>query len=355
MSVNTMFNTYLQEKKSSLLVALDAYLTKQKAQTNLSGTPWGTDALQRLIDYAKNGKMIRGGLVYLGYAMQAVDEHPDLEKIALAMELFHAGLLIHDDIIDNASERRGMPSIHTSYTELMNKRQSRYPKNTGRSMAICTGNVAFFLGMQLLSELENKEVATFCAKELQIVNYAQMQDIALGAATKPVEKIEEILALYQGKTGRYSVLLPLTMGAMLGSANPSTIKHIQKFSDNIGVAYQLVDDMLDLFGDPKTTGKAVGTDIKEGKQTPYIFFLRQLVNESITTRINELFSKGETTQEDILWVQETVKVHNIDKKILEMIENYKKEAIEAITRIPMKPMSHDLILSFVEYLTNRIQ
>ncbi len=355
MSVNTMFNTYLQEKKSSILAALDAYLTKQKAQTNLSGTPWGTDALQRLKDYATNGKMIRGGLVYLGYAMQAVDKHPELEKIALAMELFHAGLLIHDDIIDNASERRGMPSIHTSYTELMNKRQSRYPKNTGRSMAICTGNVAFFLGMQLLSEIENKEMVTFCAKELQIVNYAQMQDIALGAATKPMDKIEEILALYQGKTGRYSVLLPLTMGAMLGSANPSTLKHIQKFSDNIGIAYQLVDDMLDLFGDPKMTGKAVGTDIKEGKQTPFIFFLRQRGDETITTHINELFTKGEATPEDIAWVQETVKTHHIDEKIHQMIETYKKEAIEAVTRIPMKQPTHDLILSFVEYLTNRIQ
>jgi geranylgeranyl diphosphate synthase type I len=287
--------------------------------------------------------------------MQTDRKDDDLLKLALAMELFHAGLLIHDDIMDNAETRRGMPSLHTAYTELLNKRQARYPKNSGRSLAICAGNVSFFLGMQLLSETDNPKITTFCAKELQTVNYAQMQDIALGAAGKPVEHLEEILSLYQNKTGRYSVLLPLTLGAMLGGAKEATLKHIAKFSDSLGIAYQLVDDTLDLFGNPQKTGKAVGTDIREGKQTPYIFFLRQLNDQADSSRIDTLFAKGETTPNDIAWVQANVREHHIDEKITEMIETYKKEAIEAISRIPMKQPEHDLFVSFVEYLTNRIQ
>ena len=142
---------------------------------------------------------------------------------------------------------------------------------------------------------------------------------------------------------------------MLGNAKESSLKHIKKFSDAIGIAYQLVDDALDVFGNPKQTGKAIGTDIKERKQTPYIFFLRELNDKTIQNHITELFSQKEITEKDIAWVKEQICAHHIDKKIHTMINEYKQQAIEAISRIPMKHPEHELFLSFVDYLTNRIQ
>lgn len=354
-----MFNTYLQEKKASILAALDMYIATQKSQNNIAETPWGTDALQRIAQYAQNGKMIRGALVFLGYCMQKKEIDEECIKLALATEIMSSAILIHDDIIDNADLRRGKPSIHTAYTELMTKQNSRYPKNTGKSLGICVGDASFFLGYQLLSELTDEEttkpIIHLFSKEYTLLTYAQMQDVVLGSSSKEVKNIGEILSLYKNKTARYSVLLPLTAGATLANANEATIKHLAKFSENIGIAYQLVDDRLDLFGDPKATGKTVGTDIKEGKQTPYIFFLRQLGDETITTHIGELFAKGEITPDDIAWVKEQVKKHHIDKKIIQMIEEYKKSAMEAIERIPMREEEKELFGSFVEYLTNRIQ
>lgn len=354
-----MFNTYLHEKKSSILSALDAYITKQKSQNNIADTPWGIDALQRIVQYSQNGKMIRGSLVCLGYCMQKKEIDDECIKLALATEIMSSAILIHDDIIDNADIRRGKPSIHAAYTELMTKQNSRYPKNTGKSLGICIGDAAFFLGYQLLSELTDEEtikpIIHLFSKEYTLLTYAQMQDVVLGASNKEVKNIDEILNLYKNKTARYSVLLPLTAGATLANANDATLKHLAKFSENIGVAYQLVDDRLDLFGDPKQTGKSVGTDIQEGKQTPYIFFLRQLGDETISTHINELFAKGDTTSEDIVWVQEKVKEHHIDEKITVMIDEYRMQAMEAIKRIPMRQTEQDLFHSFVEYLSNRIQ
>jgi len=350
-----MFNEYLKAKKESILKALTTYITQQKGKNCITGSSWGTDALNRLEQYIQNGKCIRGSLVFLGYDIQGLEKNDDVTTLALAMEFFHAGLLIHDDIMDNADKRRGMASIHASYKELLTKKQGEHPDTSGESLAICVGNVAFFCGMQIIASLNNKEIATFCAKELQIVNYAQMMDIVLGVVQTPVKNINEILTLYQNKTGRYSVLLPLTLGAMLGNAKTSSLKHIKKYSDAVGIAYQLVDDTLDLFGNPKQTGKPVGTDIREKKQTPYIFFLRQLEDEEIEGHIAQIFSKNTLTEEDIVWIKTQVKAHHIDVKLQEMIAQYNLQAKEAISRIPMEKRERTLFLSFVDYLTNRIQ
>lgn len=350
-----MFDEYLKAKKESILEALTTYITQQKGQNSIASSSWGTDALNRLEQYIQNGKCIRGSLVFLGYDIQGTEKNDDVLTLALAMEFFHAGFLIHDDIMDNADRRRGMPSIHTSYRELLTKKQGEHPDDSGRALAICVGNVAFFCGMQLIASVNNKEIATFCAKELQIVNYAQMLDIILGTTQTPVKSINEILTLYQNKTGRYSVLLPLTLGAMLGNAKTSSLKHIKKFSDALGIAYQLVDDTLDLFGNPNQTGKPVGTDIKEKKQTPYIFFLRQLEDKDVESHIAQIFSKNIVTEEDIVWVKKQVQMHHFDTKLPEMIAQYNMQAKDAISRIPMKERERTLFLSFVDYLTNRIQ
>ncbi len=349
-----MFSSYLQQKKELILQALSAYIASQKNQ-DVGINEWKLDALDRIEAFMQNGKMIRGTLVYLGATIAEAKDTEDLANLALAMEFFQTGLLMHDDIIDNATARRGKPTLHTTYTELMNKKQSRYPKNTGTSLAILTGDIAFFLGMQLLTKLQNQSLATFCTKELQTVSYAQMLDVALGASNRPAKSINDILKMYQNKTGRYSILLPLTIGAMMGKANAQTLKHIAKSSEALGIAFQLVDDSLDIFGNEQITGKTIGTDIQEGKQTPYIHFLRALGDETITQHIQELFNKGTITPEDMVWVKQKIKKTGIDKKIVAMISEYKTQAIEAITRIPMKNETQKLTLSFVEYLTNRIQ
>ncbi|MFH0749308.1 MAG: polyprenyl synthetase family protein [Candidatus Gottesmanbacteria bacterium] len=353
-----MFTSYQQEKKACILSALTTFIAKQKQQ-DASGNQWRLDVLERLSTYIQGGKMIRGTLVYLGYEAQTTHKSDDVTKVALAVEILSSGILIHDDIIDNSDMRRGKPSIHASYTDLMAKQQSRYPKNTGKSLALCVGDTAYFLAYQLLSELSDPTTAIrlikLCSNEYKLLTYAQMQDITLGATNKPVKDIEEIFTLYKDKTARYSVLFPLTAGAMLGNATSQTIKHIAKFSENIGIAYQLVDDKLDLFGTEKETGKPVGTDIREGKQTPFIYFLRQVGDNNIHNHLVELFSKGAITQEDITWVQQAIKTHHIDEKITSMISRYERVAKETIIRVPMEKKYQDLFLSFVEYLTHRIQ
>ena len=228
--------------------------------------------------------MIRGALVFLGNELSDKEPSNDVLLTAQAAELFQAGLLIHDDIMDNDETRRGKPSMHTQYTELMIQENAGYPKNTGKSMAICVGDTAFFLGYQCLSHIVNKHrkaiMMSLFSKELRNVCFAQMQDVYNGSSQRHAA-LSDILHLYQHKTGTYTITLPLTAGALLGNASIQTIRHIEQLGNNLGIAFQLTDDMLNLFGDPDITGKPTGSDIREGKQTPYIIYFRK---EGIETK-----------------------------------------------------------------------
>jgi len=353
-----MFKQYQQEKKSLILKELKEFFTKQK-QGQLPYNPWGNEVFERLTLSLQNGKMIRGTLVFLGSEIQKSQNQESIVSLALAIELMHTGLLIHDDIMDNAESRRGLPTLHVSYSTMMQQKKSRYPKNTGRALAICVGDAAFFLGFQLLSHYKNKEISqqltSLYAKELHIVTTAQMFDISLGASSKPGIKLEDILSMYQEKTGRYSIYLPLIVGATCTNEPQSTCDHLKKFSDHIGIAYQLIDDTLDLFGSKQDTGKAVGQDIREGKQTPYMYYLHTIGDSAINTRLESLFSKGDISEEDLAWVQQTIRAHHIDTKIHSLIKLHTDLSLEAIQKIPMNNTQTQLFSSFVEYVTNRIQ
>jgi len=336
-----MFPSYLQEKKELLINSLHDFFKLQKATTI---NRWGKDAIERLEIFMRNGKMIRGTLVFLGYDLISQNSSNDILAVAQAAEFFQAGLLIHDDIMDNDELRRGKPSMHTQYTNLMLQENARYPKNTGRSFAICVGDAAFFLGYHLLNKIENvnsrQKLTDIFSNELTNVSFAQMQDVYNGASKRNAT-LDDIFRLYQYKTGQYSIALPLTAGAILAGARKETLRHIEKFGGALGIAFQLTDDTLNLFGDPKITGKPIGSDIREGKQTPYLFYLLQ-----------EGVGLPDT---DIQGIKKNIIKYGIDKKINDLIQSYTTSARETMQRIPLPREQKDTIASLVDYLTHRIK
>jgi geranylgeranyl diphosphate synthase type I len=336
-----MFQTYLQGKKRLLTASLHDFFKLQKP---LAINRWGKDAIERLELFMQNGKMIRGALVFLGYDILSQHTSNDILLVAEAAELFQAGLLIHDDIMDNDELRRGKPSIHSQYANLMVQENARFPKNSGSSLAQCVGDATFFLGFQLLNQLRDSEIRqkliTLFSKELTSVCFSQMQDVYNGVSLRNAT-LHDILLLYQHKTGQYSIALPLMAGAILAGANKETLRHIDKFGADLGIAFQLTDDTLNMFGDPKITGKPIGSDIREGKQTPYLFYLRQ---EGISI-----------TDTDIQVIKKEIIEFGIDKKIQNHIQSYATSAREAIQRIPLPREQRDIIESLVDYLTHRIK
>jgi len=346
-----MFTDYLQQKKEVQIHTLHTFIASHK-NNRIPDNKWRNDMLERLARFIPSGKMIRAALVYLGFEVAGAKAVPDIDSIALAAEFFQSGLLIHDDIMDNDKQRRGQPSVHMQYTDLMHKLQSRDPQNSGKSLALCVGNAAYFYGFELLGAHET--LVRLFAQELADVVTAQMQDVSWGATENRIP-LESILSMYQYKTGRYSIALPLMAGALLGEAHQDTVKHLEKFGSDLGVAFQLKDDSLNLFGNPEITGKPIGSDLREKKQTPYMFFLSMEQNAQFDEKIKKIIHRGRIEESDITDIIHTIKKLGIDQKVFDLQEKYTKSAKETLQKIPMKEETKLLFDAFVEYLINRVQ
>ncbi|MBT3272922.1 MAG: hypothetical protein HN368_07200, partial [Spirochaetales bacterium] len=141
--------------------------------------PLGPDVLSRIIDFAEQGKMIRGGLVCLADGLATGRVSADSFTAGAAIELFQSALLVHDDIMDRDLYRRGNPSVFHQYATDARLSSFRDPDHLGEGLGICAGDIAFFLGFELLTDLGPQsgsfiKIFSRSARELSYVGIAQM-------------------------------------------------------------------------------------------------------------------------------------------------------------------------------------
>ncbi|MBC7936132.1 MAG: polyprenyl synthetase family protein [Rhizobacter sp.] len=197
------------------------------------------------------GKRVRPIAVLMGNELFN-DIDPDAYHVANAIELFHNFSLIHDDIMDKAPLRRGIPTVHTQY---------------GDSSALLAGDVMLVKAYEYLSQLRseylpavlhlfNKTAKEVCEGQQMDMDFEKKENVSLD------EYVEMI-------TLKTSVLLAasLQLGAIIGGARGNSQQHIYEFGKNLGIAFQVQDDYLDCYGDPEKFGKQVGGDILSNKKT----------------------------------------------------------------------------------------
>jgi len=329
--------TFFEELKQSINRRLDELLREKGSAGFQSGTlsPLMVD---RLIDFAGRGKMIRGGLVMLGYRLFGGD--PDSEQghsvldTAAVMELFQSALLIHDDIMDRDMIRRGMPSFFAQYSRDFQEAGLSDGYHLGESVAICGGDMAIFFGYEILGslELEGSQLAALVSlfsREMTWVGMAQVADVIWGSSPE-LPREEDILNLYRFKTGRYTFSLPLMAGALLAGADTGAVEVIARAGELLGQGFQLKDDELDLWGAPDQLGKPVGTDIKEGKKTVHWLRLLNRVGPEDRRWLLSLPGKDEVSSQDIERVKALMEQQEIFQELAELIRHNSEKALALV-------------------------
>lgn len=338
---------YFQQARPGIAAAISEIL-KEAAPRLGAISPLGSQLAARLEAYAHAGKMIRGILVRLGYELCA-PEAPGaamvgvLERAGAAMEFFQAGLLIHDDIMDRDTMRRGNATVHTQYERDAAQAQAADPVHHGLSLAVCAGDVAFFLGFQVLASLpvpadlreRAREVAAFSAQELGLVGVAQMQDVrsgggGIGSDPDPAQ----ILRVYRYKTGRYTFSMPLVAGAMLARGGPAQRAALEQAGENLGVVFQLKDDELGIFGDPAQSGKQAASDIREDKKTLLRHFLFEAADPDLRGKLAAVFGRRDSGLEDLRFVREAMEKTGARAKVREYMNCFAQEAADRIASLP---------------------
>jgi len=246
----------------------------------------------------RGGKRLRPALLYHSYRMFNKTNLEKVQKLSIFIELIQSFLLIHDDIMDKSELRRGDITIHKLYGQFATENNYQDKENFGNSMGILLGDLANQLAIQIItnSEFEDSkklQLLGLIFKEISAVIFGQAHDILYSLRTDYT--IEDIMFVHYYKTAKYTYEIPIISGAMLAGASVNQLNILRKYSKSAGIAFQIHDDILGIFGDDEITGKPTLSDISEGKHTLLTFIANQKANVEDKKILKEYIGKKDIT------------------------------------------------------------
>lgn len=350
--MTTNFFKYQPQIKQRILEVLSA------AEQQFSLFEMDEAIFKHVLEVSVKGKQFRGSLLTSFY--EALGKQRDLKAavdLAVAVELYGTALLIHDDIMDRSELRRGVSSTYTFFQDLAKKKSLHDPHQFGISTAISVADMLFFLADSLVYQLEvlaqtRIKLASVCSHELTVLGLAQVEDIRMASDSSAVTK-EKILAMYRGKTGRYTGRWPLELAAVLANVPAKKIPEICEVGENIGVLFQLIDDQLGMFGEAAETGKSTTSDITEGKKTLYYFYLHKHLSTSDREKVFQIVGNTQATKQQVQNIKQTIRDHKIDQLVAKDIEELKQSVAQSIPTLSISRSAQQLLNTVLEVVTNR--
>jgi len=284
------------------------------------------------------GKRIRPALVIMACDLFAGAVEPALLP-AMAIEVFHNFTLLHDDIMDRSELRRGSPTVHVKYNE---------------NVAILSGDVMSILASRLMNQAPgvvlNVVHDVFTKTAMQVCEGQQM-DMNFEELTSVTE--EEYLGMIELKTA-VLIAASLKIGAILGGASQRDAEDLYEFGRNLGLAFQLQDDLLDTYGDPSVTGKKVGTDIVDNKKTILVI---QALDTASDKQKEELLgwlrAKKFDPDEKIRALTAIFDSLNVKELTEKRIHEYYQQALKNLENLNRPQERKTELYNFASFLMNR--
>ena len=297
------------------------------------------------------GKRIRPVLLIAGYLSQGKEPDEGVFDVATAVELFHNFLLIHDDVIDKDEVRRGLPTLWKRFQEELNLDQ-----HLAFSLAISTGDILYAYVVEKLAKADlppdqRIKVLERFTHAMELTGYGENLDIYLSVI--PIEEVDEkwISVVHELKTGVYTISFPLALGAELAGADEDTLNALYEYGVNAGIAFQLHDDILGVFGDPEKTGKPVGNDIREGKRTLLLLTAYRNADEEGRKILEEAI--GSNDEEKIRKAIEVIEKTGARDYVERVKKEFAEEAIARIKGLNLKNGIDRFLEEFAIYLITR--
>ncbi|WP_246852784.1 polyprenyl synthetase family protein [Naasia sp. SYSU D00948] len=303
--------------------------------------------------FLRGGKRFRALFCWEGWRAVTADPRAaslgaveGVVAVAGALELFHAAALVHDDIIDRSDTRRGGPSAHRRFEKLHSERgYAGDPASFGQAGAVLLGDMLQSWSDDLLTEgLRGVDEASARSARTEFermrldVTAGQYLDLVEERAWRVVPEDDALLRaqrviLY--KSAKYSVEAPIVIGARMGGAGDDEIAALRDFGVPLGVAFQLRDDLLGVFGDPAVTGKPAGDDLAEGKRTVLIAIARSLMPSGSRRLLDELLGDPDLSPDQVALLQRTIRESGAVDRVEEMIEDNASRARAALAAAPV--------------------
>ena len=319
-----------------LLPEIQNILSAEIEKINFNRNPHG---LYEPIQYtlALGGKRIRPALTLLACNLFTDDIRPAVNP-ALGLEIFHNFTLLHDDIMDKADVRRGQPTVHKRWNE---------------NAAILSGDVMMILSYQYMTDVPeqhlNKVLNAFSQMAIEI---CEGQQYDMEFESREDVSAEEYLHMIRLKT---AVLLgtALKIGAWIGGGSNEDAQLLYDFGINIGLAFQLKDDLLDVYGDEKTFGKKIGGDISCNKKTYLLIHAKNLASGTDAEELARYLKTTEPSEEKIRAVTDLYNRLGVREICEERMDYYYNEAVAALEKVSVSAEKKQELRNLAKNLMNR--
>jgi geranylgeranyl diphosphate synthase type I len=339
-----MMNQYFEEYPKKVEKVLSNFF-KMKKENCKNETI--RDVIEKIEEYTlRGGKRIRPVLMIFGYRLYDGKDVDEIIKASASLELVQSYLLIHDDIIDESLLRRGKPTIHKIFEKEYDN------KKIGTDLAIIAGDLADSYAVEFISSSNFEDRLKYKAlvklsEIIEYTGYGQVLDILSPYQSTNFE--ENLLLIHKYKTAKYTIEGPLILGGLLAGKNDFDM--ISKYAINVGIAFQLQDDILGLFGDEKALGKPVTSDLEEGKKTLLIIKILERANKDEIDKVLNILGSKNISTEELQYVRDiTVKTGSL-KYSQTMSERLIADAINAIK--DLETPEKEFLIEFANYVISR--
>lgn len=258
---------------------VETELTRFFAAARLRATDYGEHYValwDSLEEASSGGKRVRPALVLAAYSGFGGRDQSLVAPVAVSFELLHTAFLIHDDVIDRDLNRRGVANIAGRFNDraLAHGAAADQAGVWAAAAAILAGDLALSEAHRALAKLPvdvhtRLRLLDLLDRAVFVSAAGELADVTNSSSNRPLS-VAEVISTLENKTAVYSFEAPLQAGAVLAGASAEAIRLLGCYGRLVGVAFQLTDDLLGVFGDPLKTGKSVSADLREGKQTALI-------------------------------------------------------------------------------------
>lgn len=352
------FKKILSDYKNRLNIELEIFFKKKILESRKISS-----ASAEMVDFVREftmrgqSKRFRAFLIVCGYEGFGGKNRKEIFRCAPFIEIVHSYLLMHDDIIDQDDLRRGGPTAHKFYEKAIIKSSIENRRHMGMSMAILAGDIGCALGLEMFMrarfEAQKKIRATEKINEL-------LSDVIHGETLDVVMQIDsnaqrsDIVKVYEFKTARYSISQPLEIGAILAGASTAELRAIRRMSIPVGIAFQIKDDLLGLFGETEEIGKPAGSDIREGKQTLLLSLAMEKATGAQKKRMRELLGRPDISKIEIEEFRDIVRATGAMSACQNMIdENIAKGKKELDKIESLNKKTRNILFMLFDYINQR--
>ncbi len=307
--------------------------------------------------YSAGGKRLRSYMTFLTYDSFSDLMPETIVPAASAQELLHMAMLIHDDIIDRDDIRYGVKNIsgryEQHYKEIIKNPEERH--HYASSAAILAGDLLISEAYILIAETGVDPAAILRAQRLisKALFHVIGGELLDSEAPFRGENAADPLTIAAQKTASYSFVSPFLMGATLAEAPIEQQVLLQRLGEDLGIAYQLRDDILGVFGDNLTTGKSNDGDLIEGKKTLLVQQFRKLSTKKAQEEFNALFGRSDVTKDEIQKMKFLLEASGAKQAVEELIEMHKSRAYELLDQLTIDQSHRDAFSDLIELCIKR--